>query len=149
MLEKFSSRDNIASTTRKLNALVDQVNRLSNIRVGDGLMLVQSAGGWGLTLVERATDPTGKPTTPKPECTGGVKLQLGFTPGTQDNDSWDPKADPNFYPEVCVLTDLKYSTITRQFTCRYRTLRFNKCGELVYISPESSELVVFTAEVCE
>lgn len=141
----FSAND--PKLFEKLNKLYDQVQRVSKISVGPGLISSILPGGISIGLSKSVKGESKKAKTGSKD---NLK-ELASTQGTQDTDTWDPvnvSADSSRGFQVLVYTDLKYDETTHKITARLRTLKFDSKGCAFYCSGEGALVDITEAVAC-
>ena len=125
----------------KQNEIIDTLNALLKMMSGDGLISRQTHSGTIFAI--------DKPRTLQKRLAwlGGNLKELLATQGAQDTDTWDQE-DNQCPVSVQIITDMQYSNLTHKIQARYRTLTFDRGGNLISISAESGLVDITTAIAC-
>jgi hypothetical protein len=132
-----------------LNAIIDAINPLLNLKVGNGLELKKSAAGVQITLARQLKSrPAGGGTSGSVDDPTG----LAWLQGTRDTDSWTRGGETPTPVSFHVLTDIKFNDTDDEaltLTMRSRTLLFDSAGALYSVSAEDEyETTITTAVLC-
>lgn len=130
-----------ANSSAKINELISTINELMKISVGPGLALRQTHAGIQISSLAPKVRPFVQ------NFDGGTLVEMLQTQATLDEDDWDRKRDDQPVT-IQVMTDLQYSNTTHKIQARFRTLEFDRGGNLKSISIEGDLVDITLAIAC-
>jgi hypothetical protein len=140
-LEMVKVGDKINSATRE-NEVRAAINELMLMTTGPGLLSRDTNLG---KVIYAPTSSKKKGNIASFD--GGTLTELLQTQATADVDEWDRDTD-DCPVSVQLMTDLQYDNVTHKIQARYRTLEFDRGGNLISISAEGDLVDVTTAIAC-
>lgn len=136
-----------ANSSAKINELISTINELMKISAGPGLALRQTHAGIQISSLAPKVRPFVQ------NFDGGTLAEMLQTQATVDEDNWerdyDAAATYSDQPvTIQVMTDLQYSNTTHKIQARFRTLEFDRGGNLKSISIEGDLVDITLAIAC-
>lgn len=146
MLERFfEGRENERSMFRKLNAIVEALQRFENMSGGPGVKIQRSQGG---TSVAAARGGQTSVQSGGPKQGTGTARELAFSlGGVEDTDLYDRSTAPEAIA-LWVPGMPYYDEATLRLLVRARKIEFDNLGQFRSATAASAPMLITQAEVC-